>query len=326
MNTSSIQMHMPWIAVAWLCTCGTAWSDTYPTRPMRLIVVGPAAGGADVLARPIAKKLSDAFGQQVVIDNRGGGAGLLGSQAALSSRPDGYTMMFANAINMSIAPAIRKDLPLDPVKDFAPVTMVATTALLVAVHPSLPAGSINEFITLAKARPNEILFASNGEGTIQHLAIAMLSGASGIKVIHVPHKGGTPAVLATVGGHTQAIITAIPTLLTQVKSSRLRALAVTSLKRTSVLPEIPTIAESGRPDFEAIQWYGIFAPGKTPVAAIRRWSDEVRRTVEITSVREALSLEGADLAANGPEALAEFQRADIMRWRKVVRDNGIVLR
>jgi tripartite-type tricarboxylate transporter receptor subunit TctC len=325
MNASPIQMHMLWIIVAWLFACGTAWSDTYPNKPLRLIVVAPAGGGADILARPIAKKLSDAFGQQVIIDNRGGGAGLLGSQAALSSRPDGYTMMFANAVNMSVAPAIRKDLPLDPVKDFAPVTMVATTPLLFAAHPSLPARSINEFISLAKARPSEILFASNGEGTIQHLTIEMFSGASGIKVTHIPHKGGPPAVLATVGGHTQAIITAIPTLLAQVKSSRLRALAVTSLKRTSVLPEIPTIAESGWPDFEAIQWYGIFAPGKTPVAVIRRWSDEVRRAAEITSVKEALSQEGAILAVNGPEALAEFQRADIMRWRKVVRDNGIVL-
>ena len=323
MNSSPIRFAAFVIAVAGLFVSGPVWPDAYPSRPLRLVIAGPAAGGADALARPIAKKLSGAFGQQVVVENRGGGAGLLASQSVLAARPDGYTLMFANAINMSVAPAIRNDLPLDPVNDFAPVTMVATTSLVIAVHPSLPARSLGELVALAKSRPGELLFASNGEGTIQHLTIAMFSAVSGIRVVHVPHKGGTPAVLDTVGGHTEAIITAMPTLLAQVRASRLRALAVTSPKRSHALPQTPTVAESGWPGFRVVHWYGVFAHSKTPQFVIARWHEELRKAGEDADVRAAISREGADLAINGPVALAEFQRADIAQWRNVVRDARI---
>jgi len=314
------------IAIASLLCYGYAWTAAYPTKPVRLVVAGPAGGGADVLARPISRKLSEAFGQQVIVDNHGGGAGIPASLIVLRSRPDGYTIFFANAIQMAVSPALRPNLPFDPVQDFSPVTLVATTPLVLAVHPSLPAKSVAEFVTLAKARPGEILVASNGDGTIQHLTIAMFSTASGIRILHVPHKGGPPAVLDTVGGHTQAIITALPTLLGQVRASRLRPLAVTSVRRASVLPDVPTVSESGWSGFEAVQWFAIFAPAKTPDSVIARWDNEVRRTGDVQSVRGALSAEGADISINGPKALAEFQRADISRWRKVVNDSGIKLR
>lgn len=305
--------------------CEPSWCQVYPVKPIRLIVAGPAAGGADVLARPIAQKLSESFGQQVVVDNRGGGGGILASQAVLAAAPDGYTMFFANAINMSIAPALRAKLPYDTVRDFSPVTLVATTPLMVAVHPSLPVKSIKELVALAQGKPKQVLCASNGEGTIQHLTVEMLNRAAGISLLHVPYKGGTPAVIDTVGGQTQMIITAVPTLLSQVRASRLRGLAVTSNQRSSATPEIPTVAESGFPGFEAVQWYGIFARAKMPTAIVDRWSTGVRKAIDSPNVKAGFAQEGADPALSGPQALADFLRADIARWQKVVRESNIIL-
>lgn len=308
-----------------LAAGSTSSGQTYPSKPVRLIASGSAGGGADVLARPIAHKLSEAFGQQVVVDNRGGAGGVLAAQAVLAAVPDGYTMFFANAINMSIAPAVRPKLPFDPRRDFSPVTKVATTPLMIAVHPSLPAKSVNELVALAKSRPKQVLCASNGEGTIQHLTIEMLNRAANISCLHVAYKGGTPAVIDTVAGQTQMIITAVPTLLSQVRASRLRALAVTSQQRISSMKEFPTVAESGFPGFESIQWYGFFARTRTAAEVIERWSSEVRKAIESPSVKAGLMQEGAEPAANGPQELAEFHRTDIAKWQKVVRESGIVL-
>ena len=325
MKTVLLRFGVLSIACFGLGAGSAAWCQVYPSKPIRLIVAGPAAGGADVLARPIAHKLSESFGQQVVVDNRGGGGGIPATQAVLATNPDGYTMFFANAINMSIAPALRAKLPFDPVRDFSPVTLVATTPLMVAVHPSLPVKSVKELVVLAKARPGQVLCASNGEGTIQHLTIEMLNRAAGISLLHVPYKGGTPAVIDTVGGQTQMIITAVPTLLSQVRASRLRALAVTSSQRMLSMREIPTVAESGFPGFESVQWYGIFARTKTPATAIERWASEVHKAMESPSVKTGLMQEGAEPAANGPHAFAEFHRVDIAKWQKVVRESNIVM-
>ncbi|MEQ1776387.1 MAG: tripartite tricarboxylate transporter substrate binding protein [Burkholderiales bacterium] len=294
-------------------------------KPVRLVVSGPAAGGADVLARPIAQKVGESFGQQVVVDNRGGGGGMPATMAVLSAAADGYTMFFANAINMSIAPSLRAKLPFDPARDFAPVTLVATTPLMIAVHPALPVKSLTELVMLAKGKPKQVLCASNGEGTIQHLTIEMLNRAAGIALVHVPYKGGTPAVIDTVGGQTQMIISALPTLLTQVRASRLRALAVTSGQRASVLPDLLTVAESGFPGFESMQWYGIFTHAKAPPAIVDKWSGEVRKAIDSPNVKAGLAQEGATQAANGPQALADYLRTDILRWQKVVREANIAL-
>jgi tripartite-type tricarboxylate transporter receptor subunit TctC len=313
------------VAFVGLFASEPSWPQAYPFKPIRLIASGSAAGGADVVVRPIAQKLSESFGQQVVVDNRTGGGGVIAAQAVLSSSPDGYTMFFGNAISMSIAPALNQKLPYDPVRDFAPVTLVATAPLMVAVHPSLPVKSVKELVAFAKARPGQVLCASNGTGSIQHLTIAMFNRAAGISLLHVPYKGGTPAVIDTVGGQAQMIITAVPTLLSQVRASRLRALAVTSSKRVSGLPEIPTMAESGLPGVESVQWFGIFARRNTPVAIIEKWSGEVRKAMESPSVKSGLTQEGAEPAAEGPQALAEFHRVDMAKWQKVVRESNIVM-
>lgn len=325
MKTLQIQLGVMLLGFVALASGAVTRAQSYPTKPVRLIVAGPAAGGADVLARPIAQKLSESFGQQVVVDNRGGGGGILASQAVLAAAPDGYTMFFANAINMSIAPALRAKLPYDTVRDFSPVTLVATTPLMVAVHPSLPVKSVKELVALAKGKPKQVLCASNGEGTIQHLTIEMLNRAAGVSLLHVPYKGGTPAVIDTVGGQTQMIITAVPTLLSQVRASRLRALAVTSSRRSTAAPEIPTVAESGFPGFESVQWYGIFAHAKTPAAIVDRWSVGVRKAIDNPNVKAGFAQEGADPAPSGPQALADLLRADIARWQKVARESNIVL-
>lgn len=313
------------IPLAAMLACGVAQGQNYPSKPIRLIVAGSPAGGADILARPLANKLSESFGNQVIVENRAGGGGIPAAQAFLSTAPDGYTLFVANSVNMSISPALRAKLPYDPVKDFAPVTLFASAALMIAVHPSLPVKSMREMLALAKAKPKQILCASNGEGTIQHLTIEMLNRAAGVSLLHVPYKGGTPAVVETMGGQTQMIITAVPTLLTQVKAARLRALAITSGQRLLSLPDIPTVAESGFPGFESVQWYGIFAHLKTPVSVIERWSAEVRMAAESPAVKAGITREGAQSAVNGPQALAEFLRADIAKWRKVVKEANIVL-
>ena len=300
------------------------WSQPYPVKPVRLILPGPPAGGADVVARPIAQRLSESLGQPVFVDNRPGASGVIAAQLTASALPDGYTVMVGTAVGMSIAPFLARKRPYDPVQDYAPVALVATAPLMVAVHPSLPVKSIRELVTLAKARPKHLLYASNGTGTIQHLTAEMLSRTAGIAMVHVPYKGGTPAVIDTVSGNVQLVMTALPTVLPHVRGSRLRALAVTSGKRSSAIPELPTVAESGMPGFESVQWYGIFAPRNTAAAIIERLHAEIRKAAESPFVKGPLAQEGAELMVTGPQALADFLRADIAKWQKVIHEANIV--
>jgi tripartite-type tricarboxylate transporter receptor subunit TctC len=325
MNSILIRCGVLSVSFVGLFSNEPSWPQAYPVKAIRLIVGGPASGGADVLVRQIAQKLSESFGQQVIVDNRPGGSGMIAAQAVPSLPPDGYTMFLGAASNMSIMPALVQKLPFDPVKDFAPVTLVAIAPLMVAVHPSLPVKSVKELVVFAKARPGQVLCASNGTGSIQHLTIAMFNRAAGISLLHVPYKGGTPAVIDTVGGQTQVVVTAVPTLLSQVRASRLRALAVTSSKRLSGLPEMPTLAESGLPGFESVQWYGIFARMNTPAAIVDKWYSEVRMALGSPSVKSGLTHEGAEPAAEGPQVLAGFHRIDMAKWRKVVRESNIVM-
>jgi tripartite-type tricarboxylate transporter receptor subunit TctC len=324
MRTLLIPIRLFSIGLAMLAVSESALSQPYPIKSVRFIVGGGAGGGADVIARPIAQKLSEAFGQQVIVDNRSGGGGVIAAQTTLSFPPDGYTMFLANAINMSVAPAVKPALPYDPIKDFAPVMLIAIAPLMIAVHPSLPVKSVKELVALAKARPGQVLCASNGTGTIQHLTIEMLNRAAGISLLHVPYKNGATAVIDTVSGQVQMIITTIPTVLSQVKASRLKAIATTGGHRSMAAPEIPTLAESGFPGFESVQWFGIFSRKNTPTAIIDQWYTETRKAIDSPGVKMLLMQEGAELAGNGPQALAEFQRIDIARWRQVVRESKLV--
>lgn len=313
------------IALIGLAASNAAWGLAYPGKSIRVVLSGPPGGGLDVIARPIAQKLSESMEQQVVVDNRPGASGVIAGQITLTAPPDGYTVLFTTASGFSISPFLLKKRPYDPVQDFAPVTLVATAPLMVTVHPSLPVKSVRELITLAKAKPRSLLYASNGMGSLSHLTAEMFSSAAGITMLHVPYKGGTPAVIDTVSGQMQLVITAVPTLLPQVRASRLRALAVTSSKRSSAVPDLPTLAESGLPGFESAQWFGIFAPKNTPAAITEKLFNEIRKACESPSMKAALAQEGAELAVNGSQALAEFHRTDMAKWQKVIRQSNLVL-
>jgi tripartite-type tricarboxylate transporter receptor subunit TctC len=275
--------------------------------------------------RPIAQRLSESTGQQFNVDNRPGAGSLIAGQIAAAAPPDGYTILQGSASGFSISPLIANNRPYDPVQDFTPVTLVAIAPLLVSVHPSLPVKSVKDLIALAKAKPRALLYASNGMASFSHLSTELFCRTAGVTMTHVPYKGGAPAVMDTVAGNTQLVITALPTLLTQVKAGRLRALAVTSGKRSSTVPEIPTVAEAGLVGYESVQWYGVFAPKGTPAAVVEKLYAEIRAAVDSPRVKAGLATEGAEPAVEGPLALAAFHRADVARWAKVIRDSNIVL-
>lgn len=312
------------VAFAGLVAGEASWCQAFPVKPVRIVISGPPGTAPDVIARLIAQKLSELFAQPVIVDNRPGAGGVVAAQTTLAAPADGHTVFLAASGGISIAPFLAKKRPYDPVQDFAPVTLVVTAPLIMTMHPSLPVMSVEELIRFAKARPKQVLFASTGAGTVQHLAIEMFSGAAGIKVVHVPYKGGAPAVIDTVSGQVQLVITAIPAVLTQLKASRLRALAVTSGTRSPAVPDVPTVAESGLPGFEAVTWYGMFAPRKTPVAIADKLYDGVRNAAENTSVKSAFAQEGLEPGVNGPSALAALLQADIAKWQKVIREANIV--
>lgn len=308
-----------------LVACDPSWSQAYPVKPIRLIVAGPAGGGNDVITRPIAQKLSESMGQQVIVDNRPGAGTLLAGQATAGAAPDGYTVLMATISTLCISPHLVRKKPYDPVQDFTPITLVATAGLMVAVNPALPAKTIKELIVLARKRPGQLTYASNGAGSLSHLTTELFSRAAGIEMVHVPYKGGSLAAMDTIGGYTDLVISAIPTLIVHAKASRLRAIAVTGSRRSPVMPDLPTVAESGLASFESSQWYAAFAPKNTPAAIVERLYRELEKAADIPAVKAALSNEGAELAVTGPQRLGERVRADSAKWEKIIRESGIAL-
>jgi tripartite-type tricarboxylate transporter receptor subunit TctC len=304
---------------------GLSAGQGYPVKPVRIVAGAPAGGGADIILRPIAQRLSEALGAQFIIDNRPGAGSTIAAQLVASSPPDGYTLLQASASSFSISPFLFKKPPYDPVNDFTPVTLIATAPLLVAVHPSVPANSVKELVGLARSKPGRLFYASNGKGSFSHFTTEMFARAAGITMVRVPYKGGASAVMSTLSGESQVIVTAIPTLIAQVRASRLRALGVTSTGRSPIMPQTPTVSEAGVPGFESVQWYAIFAPKHTPMAIADKLFVEIRRAGESASVRSSLVQEGAEPAVNGPRALAEFHQADVARWRRVIRESDVVL-
>ena len=238
----------------------SGWCQSYPVRPVRLIIGGLPGTAPDVMARVIMPKVSDALGQSIIIDNRGGGAGLLAIQLTVGAPADGYTVLFVGGGGDSIVPFLGKKSPYDPVRELAPVTLVSKAALILASHPALPVQSVKELVGLAKAKPKELLYGTPGVGSIHHLTVEMLNRAAGIGTVHVPYKGGPPAVLDTISGRVQFVITTTIPVLPHVKAGRLRPLGVTSTKRSAVFPDLPTVAESGVSGFESHQWFALFTP------------------------------------------------------------------
>lgn len=296
--------------------------QSYPARPIRLVVPSSPGGGTDITARIIAPKLSEYLGQQVVIENRPGAGTMIGGEVVARATPDGYTLLMGIS-TLAINPAMYKKVPYDALKDFAPISQVVAVPNILVTHPSLPVRTVKELIALAKARPGQINFASAGIGTNPHLSMELFLSMAGIKMVHVPYRGSGQGVIDLLAGHVSVMTPSTLTGLPYVKNGKLRALGVTSAKRAGGAPEIPTIAEAGVLGYEAVQWFGVLAPAGTPREIVSRVHGEVVRVVRVADVKDRLAADGADAVGSRPEAFAAFIRAETAKWAKVVKTAGI---
>lgn len=307
-----------------LFAISTAFAQTqaFPTKPIRFVVPFAPGGSTDTLARTLGTKLSEGLGQQVVIDNRAGGNGLIGMEIVAKAPPDGHTIVLGYIANLAIDPSLYSKLPFDPIKDYEPVTLIATSPNVLVVHPSVPANNLKELIALAKAKPGGINYASASVGSVGHLTGELLNQLAGIKMVHVAYKGSGQAVTDLLGGHIQAMFSGFSSTLPHIKAGKLRALAQTGAKRSPALPDVPTIAESGFPGFEATAWYGVLAPAKTPKPIVNRLNAELLKALKLPDVRERLAGLGFEIAATTPEQFGAYIRSEIKKWSKVVKASG----
>jgi tripartite-type tricarboxylate transporter receptor subunit TctC len=293
----------------------------FPSKPIRIIVPASPGGAADILSRTIAQKLSDTWGQQVLVDNRTGAAGIIGAEAAAKAPNDGYTIMMGFAGVIAVNPSLYKILPYDSVKDFAPVTLVAMSPLMLVVHPAVPAYSVDELIALAKAKPGQLNFASTGSGSTQHLSAELFKSMADINMTHIPYKGSSLAYPDLLAGNVSLMFENMLSMLPNAKSGKVRALAVTGTKRSAAMPEVPTVAESV-PGFSAVGWYGVLAPAGTDATIVNKLSAEINRILKLPEVSERLSSLGAEPTGSTPDEFAAHIRTEIAKWGKVVRESG----
>jgi len=304
-----------------LLPVGTA-AQSYPAKPVRLVVPYPPGGSNDVLSRITAQAMAPGLGQPVVVDNRGGAGGMIGAENVARATPDGYSILNVQA-SFTANAALRAKMAYDPLGDFAYIGMMARGPLLAVVHPSLPVKSMKELIALAKARPGQLNYGSTGTGGHNHLATELFAHMAGIRIVHVPYKGVAPALTDLIGGHTQLVMTSLPSAMTQVQAGRLKALAVGGEKRSSFLPALPTIGESGVPGYVAEFWWGLAAPAKTPAGIVERLAAELARALQSAEVKQRFATEGAEPGALSREQMTRFVRDEIARWRKVAAAAGI---
>ena len=300
----------------------TAEAQSFPMRPVRVIVPTSAGGGTDITARMIAPKMSELLGQQVVVENRAGAAMIIGSEAVARAAPDGHTLLMGIS-TLAINPWVHKKLPYDTVRDFVPISQIVSLPNVLVVHPSLPVKTVKEFVALAKARPGTLNFASAGVGSSLHLSMELLMSMTGIRLEHVPYKGSAPALVDMMAGQTVALTGTLITVIPYVRSGRLRALGVTSLSRASAAPEVPTIAESGVPGSDVVQWYGLLAPAGTPREVITKIHDVASRAVQEPATRKRFLEDGVEAIGGTPEQFAAVIRDDMAKWEKVVKSAGI---
>ena len=318
-------MNVRWKTVAVLSVLGiaqAAWGQSYPAKPVRMVVGFPAGGPIDIVARVMSPKLSEVFGQQVIIDNRGGANGLIGGEAVAKSAPDGYTMMLISTGTATISPHIYPKMPYDAQRDLVCVTLVTQTGELLVVHPSLPVKSVKELIALAKTRPGEISIASTGSGGLPHLALELFKIEGKVNMLHVPFNGAAPAVSNAVGGQVQGVIADLPVLQPHIQSGRLRALALTSPKRTQAMPDVMTFAEAGYAAIDAVTINGILAPANTPKDYVQRVNRVVNGALKKPEMQSKLIDLGFEVAGGTPEEFATWIRTEIVKWAKVVKDSG----
>lgn len=306
-----------------LLTAGAVQAQTYPTRPVRLIVAFPPGGSTDIIARVIGQRLGERLGQQVVIDNRGGAGGTLGTEMAANAAPDGHTLTMGTTSTHVVSVAVYSKLRYDPTKDFSPITLVAITPYLLVVHPSVQAKTLKEFVALVKSQQGKLNYASAGNGTTTHLAMEMLKTAAGIDIVHVPFNGNGPANTAILGAQVQALFGSMPAVLPHAKSGKLRALAVGTAKRSPSFPDVPTVEESGYPGYEASLWLGFIAPKGTPKPIIERLHKELTAIVAMPETQTALRTNGAEPITNTPDEFAALIKNEVGKYVKAVKAAGM---
>ncbi|HEV7821546.1 MAG TPA: tripartite tricarboxylate transporter substrate binding protein, partial [Burkholderiales bacterium] len=312
------------LTAALLCIAGVAAAQTYPVKPIRMLIGFAPGGGTDIVGRIVAQKLGEALGHQVIADNRAGASGQLAAELVAKAAPDGYTIMMAHIAAISILPSLSK-LPYDPLKDFAPISLAAIGPNLLVVHPSLPVRSVKELIALAKARPGELQFASAGAGTVQHLAGELFKLQAKVDMLHVPYKGSGQSIVDLIAGQVHMDFDSVPPVINYVRQGRLRALAVTSAKRFSLLPDIRTIEESGVPGFDMSTWWGLVAPAAMGKDAIGRLQTETVKLLRQPDVKEKIAFAGAETVGNTPEEFAAYIRTETAKYARIVKAANIKL-
>lgn len=315
-----------YVLVAWFALIGIGaefvFAQTYPTRPVRLVVASTPGGASDILARMLAQKLSEDLGQQVVVDNRGGASGVIGTDIVAKALPDGYTLLIIQP-SLTINPSMISKLPYDAVRDFAPVSLVVDAAQVMTVNPSVQAKNVTELIALAKARPGQLMFGSPGIGTSPHLVAELFKLTAGVDMPQVLFKGSGMAYISLISGEVSVKFSTVLSAIPHIKSGKIRPLGVTTLKRVAVVPEVPTIAESGLPGFEASQWFGILAPARTPPAIVERLYESLLRGSTSPEVKERLTAQGVDVVNQKPAEFAALIKRELVQWAKVIKAAGI---
>ncbi|MGE5524950.1 MAG: Bug family tripartite tricarboxylate transporter substrate binding protein [Rhodospirillaceae bacterium] len=313
------------ISLALLCAAlaGSVHAQGYPSKTVRLVLPYPPGGGSDTLARPLAQKLGESLGQQVIVDNRGGAGGNVGMELAARAAPDGYTLVFALTAQLAVNPALYKKIPYDPVRDYEPISLLASGPYLLVTHPALPAKSVRDLIALAKSRPGQVAYASSGNGSGGHLAAELLKSMAKIDMAHIPYKGGGPALIDVLAGQVQVLFAPPASCQQYVQAGRLRALGVSTTKRSAALPDVPTIAESGLPGFDAGVWYAVLAPAGTPKDIVAKLHGEFVRALNAPDYRKLLTQNAVDPIGSTPEELGRFIKSELAKWAKVVKEANV---
>jgi tripartite-type tricarboxylate transporter receptor subunit TctC len=298
-------------------------AQVYPTKPVRIIVAQAPGAQSDLFARLLGQKLSDSFGQSVISDPRPGAGGAIGAELAARAAPDGHTLLMGTNSTHGSNPALYAKLPYDPIKDFAPITLTVGTPYVLAAHPSLPVTTLKQFIAFAKSRPGQLNYASAGNGSTHHLCGELLKSMAGIHIVHVPYKGGPPATMAVLAGEMSIHFSSVSALQTHIKNGKLKALGITTSRRSSLLPEVPTLSEAGLPGFEMLSWFGLLAPAATPRAIISRLNAETVKALSTPDMKSAIAAQGSEVMSGSPEQFADYIQSEITRIGKIAKAAGI---
>lgn len=310
------------LSLLYMLTLPLAQAQQFPSKPVRIINPFAPGGATDIIARSMAQKLTETWGQAVVVENRTGASGAIGVELVAKSAPDGYTLLMATQTTHAANPALYPKLPYDAAKDFAPLTLAGSTPLALMVHPSLPVSNVKELIDYARRNPAKLVYASGGNGTSQHLTTELMKSMSNTFMLHIPYRGAGPALADLLGGQVDLMFDNLPTALPHIKAGKLRGLAVTTAARSPLAPELPTMAEAGLPGFELSTWFAFFAPAATPRALVDKISADMRRALAQSDMKERLAGLGVVVIASTPNELAAFQRAELAKWGKIIKDSG----